>query len=72
MFSILSKSCHLFLYDTIPNLKQTALENIVGKGENAGNQHFLFSRNVFYRKEDGNQHLGNIIFFACKSFKFVI
>ena len=25
------------------------LENIVGKGENAGNQHFSFSHNVFKR-----------------------
>ena len=25
------------------------IENIVGKGENAGHQHFLFSQNVFKR-----------------------
>ena len=32
----------LTLYHTIPTLKKKPLENIVGKGENAGNQHSLF------------------------------
>ena len=31
----------LTLYYTILTLKKKALENIVGKGENAGNEHFL-------------------------------
>ena len=29
-------------------MKQRAFENIVGEGENAGNQHFFFAHNVFY------------------------
>ena len=35
------------LYSTIQTLKQRASENIVGKGENAGNQHFLLFPNCF-------------------------
>ena len=37
-------SCSLTLYHTIPTFndpKKKTLENTVGKGENAGNQHFL-------------------------------
>ena len=39
-------SVSLTLYHTIPSTppKKTAFENIVGKGENAGNQHFLLSQ----------------------------
>ena len=29
-------------------LMRRTFKNIVGKGENAGNQHFLFSNDVFY------------------------
>ena len=32
-------------------------ENMVGKGENAGNQHLLLSNNVFYPIKDRNHHL---------------
>ena len=35
------KPYELTLFHTTPTLKKKALENIVGKGENAGNQHFL-------------------------------
>ena len=40
----------LTLYHTIPSLNppdKTAFENTVGKGENAGNQHFLLFRQSF-------------------------
>ena len=43
----------LTLYHPIPtfsNPKKKALENTVGKGENAGKQPFLFSPSVFYSK----------------------
>ena len=42
--SLNSHSCRITLYHTIPtfnDLKKNPLENIMGKGENAGNQHFL-------------------------------
>ena len=37
----------LTLYHTIPTQRKKALENTVGKGENAGNQHFLLFPTVF-------------------------
>ena len=42
--------CHLILYHTIPtfnDLEKEAFENIAGKGENAGNQHFLLFPQCF-------------------------
>ena len=42
-------------YYTIPTFnapEKEIFENIVGKGENAGNQHFSFSYNVFYRSQN--------------------
>ena len=33
------------------NLGNKPFENIVGKREKAGNQHFLFSHNIFYQSE---------------------
>ena len=51
-------------------LKQRACENIVGKGENAGNQHFLLSHNVFSPIRDRNRHFSNIEFVVCKCFQF--
>ena len=46
----------LILYHTIPTFnypKNRALENTVGKGENAGNQHFLLFPQCFplYQRE---------------------
>ena len=44
------KSSALTLYHTIPtfnDLGEKLFENIVGKGENAGNQHFLFFPQCF-------------------------
>ena len=37
----------LTLYHTIPTFVIEAFENIVGKGENAGNQHFLLFPQCF-------------------------
>ena len=42
--------CSIFLYQTITTFKdlyRKALENIVGKGENTGNQHFLLFQLCF-------------------------
>ena len=38
----------LSLYHTVPTLRMKPLENIMGKGENAGNQHFLLFPTMFY------------------------
>ena len=38
----------LTLHHTILTFNNPEEENIVGKGENAGNQYFLFFHNVFY------------------------
>ena len=51
-------------------LEKQAFENIVGKGENAGNQHFLFFRNVFYTSQHEFQFLSHIYFVVCKCFPF--
>ena len=43
----------------LTNLKKKAFENIVGKGENAGNQHFLLFPQLFlpYQREKSCQPL---------------
>ena len=43
------KYFHLILHQTIPtfNDPRRTLEDIVGKGENAGNQHFLHFSTMF-------------------------
>ena len=41
-------------------LKNKTLEKTVGKGEGAGNQHFLLSHSVLYSIEDRNCHFGNV------------
>ena len=44
-------------------LRKEALENIVGKEENAGYQHFLlFSQNVFYYSQNKIQFFSRIYF----------
>ena len=43
--------------------KKSHLENIVGNGENAGNQHFL---TVFYPFKDRNHHISNVKFIVCR------
>ena len=54
----------LSLYHTIPTLttpNKKPFENIVGKGENAGNQHILlFPHNVFYPSQKNFQFLSHI------------
>ena len=37
-----------------------AFENNEGKGENAGNQHFLLSLNLYYCTKDRMLHFSNI------------
>ena len=37
-----------------------AFENIVVKRENAGNQHFSFSNNVFYSIKKKSHHFSNV------------
>ena len=47
-------SIFLTLHHIIPTFndpEEEALENTVGKGENAGNKHFSFSLSVFYSTE---------------------
>ena len=52
-------------------LRMEALENIVRKGENAGNQHFLlFPHSVFYSIKGRNHHYSNSSFVVCKCFQF--
>ena len=41
------------------NFAKTTFETIVEKGENAGNQHFLLSHNVFYPIRDKVYCLGH-------------
>ena len=48
-YQILDKKCYLWpftLYQTITTLNKP-FENIMSKGENAGNQHFVVSSNSF-------------------------
>ena len=63
----------LTLYHTIPplkTLKKKPFENIVGKGENAGNQHYSFSHIVFYSSHSKFQSLIYIQIVVCKCFQF--
>ena len=43
IFQLITTKSHLSM-----TLKNNPFKSIVGKGENAGNQHFRFSQNVFY------------------------
>ena len=45
-----------FNKNTIVYDEKTAFENIIGKGENAGNQHFLIFPYVFYHLKDTFLH----------------
>ena len=51
-------------------LKKKPFENIVGKGENAGNQHFLLSHNVFYPSQAKFEFFIHIYFVVYKCFQF--
>ena len=52
-------------------LQYKSFENTVGKGEIAGNQHFVFlPHNVFYPIKERNQHFSSIKFVVCQCFQF--
>ena len=52
------------------NLKKKSFENIVGKEETAGNQHFLLFALRFQPMEDRNHNFSNILFVVCKCLEF--
>ena len=51
-------------------MKKKPIENIVGKGENAGGQYFLLSHNVFYPSEINFHIFSHICFVVCQCFQF--
>ena len=51
-------------------LKKKALENTVGKGQNADNKHFLLFPQVFYSIKARNHHFSNPEFVIGKCFHF--
>ena len=53
----------------LTTLYKKPLENIVGKGENAGNQHFLLFPQCFLPYQR-NHFLCNAEFVVCKCFQF--
>ena len=57
----------LTLYHTIPTFND--FETTVGKGENAGNQHFSFSHNIFHPFQREFLFLSCIYFVVCKCFQ---
>ena len=76
----------LTLYHTIltfneppPPKTEKPFENIVGKGENAGNHHFLLSHNVFFpslkkkkiqKLQNKFQKFSHVHFIVCTCFQF--
>ena len=73
-FSVHFKVPHdcLTLYDTIPTFndpEKEGLENIVGKRENAGYQHFLLFPQCFYPCRDKFQFFSHIYFVVSKCFQ---
>ena len=79
-YNIVHPSCHILPHnDPCPfftqswllmTLRKKPFENIVGKGENAGNQHFSFFHKGFYPIEDRNHLFSNIKFVVCNCFEF--
>ena len=51
-------------------LSEKSFENIVGKGENAVNQHFLLFPQCFYPVQNKFQFWGCIQYVTCKCFQF--
>ena len=51
-------------------LKEKLFQDIVERGENAGDQYFLLSHNVFYHIKDVNHHLSYIYYVIRKCFQF--
>ena len=64
---------NLTLYNTIPILtpmERKAFENILEKGENAGNQHFLLFPQCFLFFQTRISILSQDYFVVCKYFEF--
>ena len=51
-------------------LRKKAFQNIKGKGENVGNQHFFYSPNILNPFKDKFCHLGHPKFVVSKCFQF--
>ena len=63
----------LSIYHTMPpfnNLEKKILGNIVGKGENAGNQHFLLFLQCFLSIKDRSHNFRYIEFVVCRCVEF--
>ena len=54
----------------LTTLYKKCFENIEGKAENAGNQHFLLSHNVFYPTRNKFKIFSYIILSSANAFKF--
>ena len=55
----------------LKTLRRETLGNIFGKGENAGNHHFLLSHNVFYPFQNKFSFSLTLLYFViCKCFQF--
>ena len=59
---------HIML--NLATLKEKAFENIVGKGENVGNQHFLLFPQCFLHSKKKFQFFIYIYLVVCKCFQF--
>ena len=54
----------------LTNMRRELFENIVGKGENAGNQQFiLFPQNVFHPIKEELHHMSHFKIVVCKCFQ---
>ena len=54
---------------TVKTMRKKTLENIVGKGENAGYQHFSFSNDDLYPSTDNTVHVA-YSFWSANAFNF--
>ena len=54
----------------VMTLKNIVGKDIVGKGEDAGNQHLLMFPQFFYSIIDRNDNFSNIWYVVCKCFEF--
>ena len=61
----LVKAKSIVIWSTFNDSEKEVIENIVGKGENAGNQHFLLSPNVFFYSQNKVYDLSQIYFVVC-------
>ena len=68
----MSDCIYVLEFDSLPHKidlnypKEEGLENTVGKGENAGYQHFLLFPQCFLRIKERNYHFNSIYFVVCK------